>query len=302
MPPVTQTTGGNCSPAVVSGGKVEITCLGLDPRQKQLLEKIPELLNQVLRQQIDRQRLASTLDALMTQSQRVLKPLGNFAIRGSFRLPDTIAPVVDFKKELSTSIQKGEESKYVHSLFEGTGPPGFGRFDQLTSPARLVAYVPDKAAPFYPKSGPLSSLLESLLVNVHVYVTRDRGNPLGNRRPNLSVKFDAIKQPSMFPHLQMKPDGAIVIAFMAQVPYGQWSSDGVIASVEDVLGARLVVQPLFSDSIEDRDSLAIWSQLALNSLEMTFGDGQWFRFVDEVTDRANMPVFKGVLSRSLSVP
>ena len=55
QPNISQTTGRECSPAVVSQGTVTITCLGLDQRQQEILRKMPKLLEQLLRRnQADR--------------------------------------------------------------------------------------------------------------------------------------------------------------------------------------------------------------------------------------------------------
>lgn len=63
---VSQNTGGECSPAIVSEGKVTITCTGLDRRQQETLRKIPTLMDQLLkRSQSDRDQLLAKLDEIL---------------------------------------------------------------------------------------------------------------------------------------------------------------------------------------------------------------------------------------------
>ena len=63
---ISQNTGGECSPAVVSEGKVTITCIGLDSRQQELLFKIPTLIDQLLRRsQSDRDEILAKLDEIL---------------------------------------------------------------------------------------------------------------------------------------------------------------------------------------------------------------------------------------------
>jgi hypothetical protein len=66
QPNVSQTTGGECSPAVVSQGTVTITCLGLDARQQDMLRKMPGLLEQLLtRSQSDRDEIVGKLEEIL---------------------------------------------------------------------------------------------------------------------------------------------------------------------------------------------------------------------------------------------
>jgi len=63
---ISQNTGGECSPAVVSQGKVTITCTGLDARQQEMLRKMPGLIDQLLkRSQSDRDEILAKLDEIL---------------------------------------------------------------------------------------------------------------------------------------------------------------------------------------------------------------------------------------------
>jgi hypothetical protein len=63
---ISQSTAGQCSPAVVSQGKVTITCTGLDPRQQEMLRKIPGLIDQLLKRgQSDRDEILAKLDKIL---------------------------------------------------------------------------------------------------------------------------------------------------------------------------------------------------------------------------------------------
>jgi hypothetical protein len=71
QPGISQNTGGECSPAVVSQGNVTITCTGLDPRQQETLRKLPGLIDQLLkRSQSDRDEILAKLDEIL-RIQRV---------------------------------------------------------------------------------------------------------------------------------------------------------------------------------------------------------------------------------------
>ena len=66
QPGISQNTGGECSPAVVSQGNVTITCTGLDPRQQETLRKMPGLIDQLLkRRQSDRDEILAKLDEIL---------------------------------------------------------------------------------------------------------------------------------------------------------------------------------------------------------------------------------------------
>ena len=68
---ISQNTGGECSPAVVSQGKVTITCTGSDPRQQEMLRKMPGLIDPLLkRSQSDRDEILAKLDEIL-KVQRV---------------------------------------------------------------------------------------------------------------------------------------------------------------------------------------------------------------------------------------
>ena len=63
---ISQKTGGECSPAVVSQGRVTITCIGLDTRQQELLRKMPGLIDQLLkRSQSDRNEILAKLEEIL---------------------------------------------------------------------------------------------------------------------------------------------------------------------------------------------------------------------------------------------
>lgn len=63
---ISQKTGGECSPAVVSQGKVTITCIGLDRRQQETLRKMPGLIDQLLkRNQSDRDEILAKLEEIL---------------------------------------------------------------------------------------------------------------------------------------------------------------------------------------------------------------------------------------------
>ncbi len=63
---ISQNTGGECSPAVVSQGKVTITCIGLDPLQQEMLRKIPGLIDELLkRSQSDRDEILAKLEEIL---------------------------------------------------------------------------------------------------------------------------------------------------------------------------------------------------------------------------------------------
>lgn len=71
---ISQKTGGECSPAVVSQGKVTITCIGLDPHQQELLRKMPGLIDQLLkRSQSDRDEILAKFEEILSLEER-LKP------------------------------------------------------------------------------------------------------------------------------------------------------------------------------------------------------------------------------------
>ncbi|MGA2987224.1 MAG: hypothetical protein ABSG32_25805 [Terriglobia bacterium] len=68
---ISQNTGGECSPAIVSQGRVTITCTGLDSRQQELLLKMPGLIDQLLkRSQSDRDQILAKLDEIL-KAQRL---------------------------------------------------------------------------------------------------------------------------------------------------------------------------------------------------------------------------------------
>jgi hypothetical protein len=73
--PITQNTGGSCSQAVVAGGNVTITCQGLDETQKQILFKVPALLDQILKKQVDQKALFEKLDEVLKGQNIVLQEL-----------------------------------------------------------------------------------------------------------------------------------------------------------------------------------------------------------------------------------
>jgi hypothetical protein len=63
---ISQNTGGECSPAVVSQGQVTITCTGLDRRQQEMLRRIPSLMDQLLkRSQSDRDQILAKLEEIV---------------------------------------------------------------------------------------------------------------------------------------------------------------------------------------------------------------------------------------------
>jgi hypothetical protein len=68
---ISQKTGGECSPAVVSQGKVTITCIGLDPRQQEVLRRMPGLIDQLLkRSQSDRAEILTKLEEILKLEER----------------------------------------------------------------------------------------------------------------------------------------------------------------------------------------------------------------------------------------
>ncbi len=68
---ISQKTGGQCSPAVISNGKVTITCIGLDRRQQEMLSKIPGLIDQLLkRNQSDRAEILAKLEEILKHEER----------------------------------------------------------------------------------------------------------------------------------------------------------------------------------------------------------------------------------------
>jgi hypothetical protein len=73
--PITQTTGGVCNQAVVAGGNVTITCQGLDESQRQILLKVPALLDQILKKQVDQKALFEKLDEVLKGQNIVLQEL-----------------------------------------------------------------------------------------------------------------------------------------------------------------------------------------------------------------------------------
>ena len=72
---ITQNTSGVCSQAVVAGGNVTITCQGLDDSQRQILLKVPALLDQILKKQVDQKALIEKLDEVLKGQNVVLKEL-----------------------------------------------------------------------------------------------------------------------------------------------------------------------------------------------------------------------------------
>jgi hypothetical protein len=73
--PITQNTGGVCSQAVVAGGNVTITCQGVDESQRQILLKIPALLDQLLKKQVDQKQLVEKLDEVLKGQNIVIEEL-----------------------------------------------------------------------------------------------------------------------------------------------------------------------------------------------------------------------------------
>lgn len=61
---VTQSTGGICSPAVVAGSNVTITCSVLTADQQRLLTQMPALLQKIIRNQIEPALLLEKLDEI----------------------------------------------------------------------------------------------------------------------------------------------------------------------------------------------------------------------------------------------
>lgn len=72
---ITQNTNGVCSQAVVASGNVTITCQGLDDSQRQVLLKVPALLDQILKKQVDQKALIEKLDEVLKGQNIVLKEL-----------------------------------------------------------------------------------------------------------------------------------------------------------------------------------------------------------------------------------
>jgi hypothetical protein len=72
---IAQNTGGVCSQAVVAGGNVTITCQGLDDSQRQILLKVPALLDQILKKQVDQKALVEKLDEVLKGQNVVLREL-----------------------------------------------------------------------------------------------------------------------------------------------------------------------------------------------------------------------------------
>ncbi len=105
---ITQNTGGVCSQAVVAGGNVTITCQGLDESQKQILQKVPALLDQILKKQVDQKALFDKLDEVLKGQNIVLGEL--------LTLRESVAPRVlkaEDRAAIVSALQKYKGQVYT---------------------------------------------------------------------------------------------------------------------------------------------------------------------------------------------
>ncbi|SRR5579871_1771943 len=100
---VSQTSKGSCSPNVISGGTVTITCTGVDAI---LLEKFVRLLNQVLQSVSALDTLSDRLDQLLARQERTVRQMELVGIN--------VEQIVD-------SLRKDRQETTVHHQF-GVAP------------------------------------------------------------------------------------------------------------------------------------------------------------------------------------
>jgi len=105
---ITQNTGGVCSQAVVAGGNVTITCQGLDETQKQILLKVPALLDQLLKKQVDQKELFAKLDEVLKGQNIVLQELLTLRERAAPRVLKA-----DDRKAIVAELEKYKGQEYT---------------------------------------------------------------------------------------------------------------------------------------------------------------------------------------------
>jgi hypothetical protein len=105
---ITQNTGGVCSQAVVAGGNVTITCQGLDESQRQVLLKVPALLDQLLKKQVDQKALFEKLDDLLKGQNIVLQELLTLRERTA---PRVLKP--EDRTAVVTTLEKYKGQEYT---------------------------------------------------------------------------------------------------------------------------------------------------------------------------------------------
>ncbi len=165
---ISQTTGGECSPAVVSQGKVTITCIGLDPLQQEMLRKIPGLIDELLkRSQSDRDEILAKLEEILklqkprrlTAKQsadfvKVLRTLPNGAINlgftsgsadDAFNLAQQLLPL--FKEAEWTVRNESRIRNHLEIQVTGVGILTRGPIgpDQTRSPSGYIPLTPTLA-------------------------------------------------------------------------------------------------------------------------------------------------------------
>src|SRR5271157_2070706 len=105
---ITQNTGGICSQAVVAGGNVTITCQGLDEGQKQILQKVPALLEQILKKQVDQKALFEKLDEVLKGQNIVLQELLTLRVSAAPR-----ALKAEDREAIVSELQKYKGQEYT---------------------------------------------------------------------------------------------------------------------------------------------------------------------------------------------
>jgi hypothetical protein len=127
QPNISQNTGGECSPAVVSQGKVTITCVGLDSRQQELLRKMPALIDQLLK------RNQSDRDELLTKLEEILKLQRNAEARSADRqfteqqkakVREFLSGKPKFSLNFASLAANNETTRYATQIASAFGPNG----------------------------------------------------------------------------------------------------------------------------------------------------------------------------------
>lgn len=124
---ISQKTGGECSPAVVSQGKVTITCIGLDRRQQETLRKMPGLIDQLLkRNQSDRDEILAKLEEIL-RLQRDAEARNadrQFTEQQKAHVKDFLSGKPKFRVTFNSLVGNNEAKRYAQQILSAFGTGG----------------------------------------------------------------------------------------------------------------------------------------------------------------------------------
>jgi hypothetical protein len=247
-------------------------------------------------------RNTRSVGKVLTQSERALEPLRNLHFRGSIKLSETALDISEFMAIVRKSATAHQGDIWLEDgvgrMWEGPDDPGFSReFNKLSKAPTLSYYLIRKGSPLYPKVGSaLAVIAQSILIALHFNTKFDLGTSIPSllRKPDLALSFVATPDDkSNF--VGLAPDGTPILTFSAVIPFSNWTSDGVILSVPDLLRAQAVMQPVFGRvTRKDARALEIWKSISIDHLTLSTGDGRSFQFNNTSTLRQDgIPIFTG---------